>query len=733
MSPSSEPNLVCSGGNRLFVACDNYLIEEFDMMTSDCHKVRQFYAVGRVLQMVYSHSGEFLATIEKDTFRNSSPESSSNFLFRVYSNLDAISRGNPMKVRISGQVTRARARKRTADVIETDQLIVIETPLKRAPYCIAAYAQNIAIAIKRTVLVYACEKNADETRDIRCVLELEFVFTVRRLELCEEFVMCSAGFECQIVQLNLDNSLKTLIDAAENVPSHLSVQSFFAHKVLLACLPSDGHNSVLDKCRGCGENGCTHLAGRDSASDKTTHSCESGSTAVGSQHATVHGNHEAQEDTGKTDPNCSMKRHLVRQDPVSDCLSNPPSPPQPRRAANKVKETLGGGLELLGPVPGEFHMCLVSVEFEGLERHGRGRSGVLENGITTLLYKKLEPHSNPIHSIQLLPVFVDEETSISQEADSSCLFLSPKRKRLVGMFGIASTATYAYVYSLLSDCRLISSFPFALETQQVKLTESHIYAMTETRLDVYTARCLSSIIFDAEESGRKMQQTMPFVQEEPCLLGYHTFFDLTAMCHTGDYLTLLSKSNSASGSTNSNWSIYVLKRPEVSSLYNDMVDQAYEWERILAPDSVRDRFLSEPLCLMQEAYMFLRSHLYLQRSSDKKKELTLLFRKSCLYLAQFYQRLEGKEHLAVPYYLMAEFSLMDIVQNVLNSKVKVSSRFKEALMWFGRKLTDTHFTNDLVSELEKAGIVNGCLKKLHAIAGSNDDGPSNNEVMSTST
>lgn len=63
VSPSSEPNLVCSGGNRLFVACDNYLIEEFDMMTSDCHKVRQFYAVGRVLQMVYSHSGLFINCI----------------------------------------------------------------------------------------------------------------------------------------------------------------------------------------------------------------------------------------------------------------------------------------------------------------------------------------------------------------------------------------------------------------------------------------------------------------------------------------------------------------------------------------------------------------------------------------------------------------------------------------------------------------------------------------------
>lgn len=320
--------------------------------------------------------GEFLATIEKDTFRNSSPEYSSNFVFRVYSNLDAISRGNPMKVRISGQVTRARARKRTADVIEMDQLIVIETPLKRAPYCIAAYAQNIAIAIKRTVLVYACEKNADETRDIRCILELEFVFTVRRLELCEEFVMCSAGFECQIIQLNFDNSVKTLIDAIENVPSQLSVQSFLAHKVLLpSCLPAD-HNSVPDKFRGR-ENGCTdveiasrnfgkHPAGSDTASNKTTQSHdEHGNTAVSSrQCAAVHGNHEDQ-DAGKSDPNCSMKRHLIRQDPVSDCLSSPPSPPQPRKAANNIMETLGGGLELLGPVSGEFHLCLVSVEFEG--------------------------------------------------------------------------------------------------------------------------------------------------------------------------------------------------------------------------------------------------------------------------------------------------------------------------------------------------------------------------------
>jgi len=47
-------------------------------------------------------------------------------------------------------------------------------------------------------------------------------------------------------------------------------------------------------------------------------------------------------------------------------------------------------------------------------------------------------------------------------------FLSVKRRKLVGLFSVIGTPNYAFVYSLLYDCRLISSFSYAIETSQVR-------------------------------------------------------------------------------------------------------------------------------------------------------------------------------------------------------------------------------------------------------------------------
>lgn len=54
-------------------------------------------------------------------------------------------------------------------------------------------------------------------------------------------------------------------------------------------------------------------------------------------------------------------------------------------------------------------ICLLE-NTKGTNKNGNGRSGVLKNGVTTLLFKKLDYCSAAIHSIQLLPVFLDAGT-----------------------------------------------------------------------------------------------------------------------------------------------------------------------------------------------------------------------------------------------------------------------------------------------------------------------------------
>lgn len=40
------------------------------------------------------------------------------------------------------------------------------------------------------------------SRDVKCILELDFAFRIHRLSLCEEFLVCASTTECQTVQLN---------------------------------------------------------------------------------------------------------------------------------------------------------------------------------------------------------------------------------------------------------------------------------------------------------------------------------------------------------------------------------------------------------------------------------------------------------------------------------------------------------------------------------------------------
>ena len=44
-------------------------------------------------------------------------------------------------------------------------------------------------------------------RDVKCILELEFVFKIHRLSLCEEFLVCASTTECQLVQLNFSPNI----------------------------------------------------------------------------------------------------------------------------------------------------------------------------------------------------------------------------------------------------------------------------------------------------------------------------------------------------------------------------------------------------------------------------------------------------------------------------------------------------------------------------------------------
>lgn len=288
-----------------------------------------------------------------------------------------------MKVRIAGQVTRAKAR-HTGPVLNADQLVVIEVPLKRPATCIATYGKNIAVGIKDTVLVYTLDRIDELSWDVRCILELEFGFKVRRIELCEEFVMCSSGMECQIVQLNFDTtSEKSEIGCPSRMDGPVTVRSFFEHDALRVRSSNEDAKSV--RTTELNEEVISHKCERCSVKNGHKSPLIEGSACEQCQKTEVTAKSDEQLDNGDcrkeevvrkvafgTEMNSKLtesKRHLVvRQTPVANCRSNsPPLPPPlpPSRKESKLKETIGGGVELLGPVSGDLSTCAVNVEYEG--------------------------------------------------------------------------------------------------------------------------------------------------------------------------------------------------------------------------------------------------------------------------------------------------------------------------------------------------------------------------------
>lgn len=287
-----------------------------------------------------------------------------------------------MKVRIAGQVTRAKAR-HTGPVVNADQLVVIEVPLKRPATCIATYGKNVAVGIKDTVLVYACDRIDDMSRDVRCILELEFGFKVRRIELCEEFIMCSSGMECQIVQLNFDTAVKSEIGCPSHMNGPVTVRSFFEHERLRSSnekAKSLQTSELIDEVISHKCVKCSVKNGHKNSSLIESNACEYCLKAG----VTVKNNEQLADDDYRKEEVVSemafgreinsklteSKRHLVvRQTPVASGRSNspplPPPPPPSRRRESKLKETIGGGVELLGPVSGDLSTCAVNVEYEG--------------------------------------------------------------------------------------------------------------------------------------------------------------------------------------------------------------------------------------------------------------------------------------------------------------------------------------------------------------------------------
>ena len=188
-------------------------------------------------------------------------------------------------------------------------------------------------------------------RDVKCVLELDFVFQIRTLSLHEEFLVCTSVTECQAIQLNITanvciengSGVKELSGSIEHVESAPDCDGR---------LPSPVHC----QCRFCvyaSENNDVNSASSSQARNGTTVdqvvgiSCEVG--------CCMNSGHLLNSCSSLKHSTCSplsLQAKLQQEFVCSDLRLS--------EATNECDELYAG------PVKGSQAPCPVSVEFEGI-------------------------------------------------------------------------------------------------------------------------------------------------------------------------------------------------------------------------------------------------------------------------------------------------------------------------------------------------------------------------------
>lgn len=163
-------------------------------------------------------------------------------------------------------------------------------------------------------------------RDVKCLMELDFAFEIQQISMCEEFLVCSSAHECQLIQMNFDDSREK---ASTRPPSSFLMRS-----------PS------VSEDKPCITDVPRSIDKRDSLISSNSSSALLSSDTVGSQNLDSSAKNENDGDVVKILTACSAGAETTAKKTFQ-------------------KTVYADGDLLIGPVKGSMPPCPVTVEFEG--------------------------------------------------------------------------------------------------------------------------------------------------------------------------------------------------------------------------------------------------------------------------------------------------------------------------------------------------------------------------------
>ncbi len=214
----------------------------------------------------------------------------------------------------------------------------------------------------------------------------------------------------------------------------------------------------------------------------------------------------------------------------------------------------------------------------------------------------------------------------------------------------------------------LNVYPFTSPVIDVVLHETVLHALTENGIESYTVRIGQKIFQDLDEDidYKNLAKSISLINLRP-------FLRIHFMLASDKNLILLANDTPVHDTSQSNWTIYDLKYPGMTTIYNDFKEFA---------DKSLKKYPNVYLNLLEELHLIFRTNLAVAGMEVVRGNISLvdlavnagdleeaeLMRESCLSLADFYilNSTEREHQLAISYYNLASLSIVEIFQRFVD-------------------------------------------------------------------
>ncbi|KAK3082722.1 hypothetical protein FSP39_003491 [Pinctada imbricata] len=644
ISTTGEPIAIYSFTDLILAANQNCSVEVFRFRRKPPHdKISTFYTEAPVLKILYSKIGNYISTIECKKARKQE-----YYAVKVYLNWELSTEKDKQraKVRLAG-----KDRSLKSQDIASNSFQVIDVPCKYPVPGIATCQQtgNLAVIQRETTHLYhiveKCIANSDQTYlDMVMFLELKWSFDIERISLCEDYVGVISREEAQVVKVLFFDKSKNSSDGEcrspldpENFRYRMfrrKLSSVLSNQSPLRTEKNQSRNSAQSHSR-LSQVGSS----RNSSNSSPALSSSSLSKLGYSSFSTI-----------KDD------KHFVQWDFEDEDLKSDfdvlPGTSSRKQSKRSQKTILFKSLYELSN-----RDLLLADNPKIKDLRGGGHQTMGEIQVVTMLYKRQNGTNEEWTFLQLIPTYYSNVGAMSlSEMSTITPMHSTNYGGLVGVSCLLSSPATGYNYDVWMQTALLSKYKYTIEAVQIESDGALLYVLNEKGLEIFTCRSHSAVIPRIEDIN-DMTKAFPHVTMETCLCGIHPFIGGQQLMLADKFVTLLTKVD-VSQRNDYIWNLYTLEKCSDEELYNDMI--AFGCKHQVSSSSTY-------LHMLQEGLMSLRSNLIGQESIQS--DLKELYKECCGLLGEHYSLpgcLEWK--LCLPYYLMSELSVVEIVKKALQYK-----------------------------------------------------------------